>query len=109
MIDLPPIEISPWVSGLFAVVAAIIAGLYGWNRYKTSQKNPPPPTWPEIWDRLDAQDTRLGAQEEKIEVLISVVHTVAAQWPLGHPRPIFTRDQVNVLNGSMPDQWKPGD
>lgn len=59
-----------WITdlgGLWAAVAAgvlLIVGAVLARRY--AKKHPAPPTWPEMWKRMDEQDGRIDALEKQL-------------------------------------------
>jgi hypothetical protein len=92
-------ELVPWLPLITAVVVAVIGGAYGlWNKGKTR-----PPTWPEMWERMEAQDKRLNAAAR-------IIRSISEQWPEGHPAPTIAPSDVKELEGedTIPVKWLTG-
>lgn len=92
-----------WAPFALAIVAACAAGLWAlYNRRdgeKAARTNPLPPTWPEMWARIDAQDQRIEKLERQLveadELYDEVIHHVRTL-EAGYPDP----------PGPPPRPWK---
>lgn len=94
--------ISYGISGLFILLAAIYSGRNALRNRREDRRaastNSIPPTWPEVW-------ARMNDLEEKNTALINVIEDLIKQWPKSEPRPRFDRADVNVLSGTIPSEW----
>lgn len=96
-----------------AVVGALLTGGYAMlNRHgseRSAARMLKPPTWPEMWSHMQAQDARIDALEERAEnrdrAITNILHALANQWPVGAPPPVFDPADLDVLGDTMPSQW----
>lgn len=99
----------PWIAPAAVVVAAIAAGVFALINRQRAEKVPLPPTWPEMYARMDAQDKRIDDLEKRIEArdraFASVLTDLAAQWPRDH-RPKLKRADLDVLADTIPASWR---
>jgi hypothetical protein len=93
-------DLTPWLPSIItAIVVALIGGFYGWRKYRTRFTQSVPPTWPEVWTRLDEQD-------KKIAALVSVLETVADEWPSNVKGPVFDPKDLLILQDAVPRKWR---
>lgn len=96
-----------------AIGGAIVVGIFRLVERVRGERKPAPPTWPEMWARIDAQRARIDAQDERIEAMdernrqrdqavLSILNTVAESWPRDAPKPEFDADAIGVLADTLP-------
>ncbi len=89
-----------------AICGGIIVGIFRLVERFRGEKQPPPPTWPEMWAQIKAQDERIDLLEERIRVrdqaFLSLVSTFAESWPSDVPRPEFDPNAITVLEDTLP-------
>lgn len=94
------------ISGLCLVLAAIVAGRYTVKNRRdaalAASKSPLPPTWPEMWERMDNLEERMKVRDTAFGNILTVI---AAAWPKGTPRPIFDQADLDALADTLPSQW----
>lgn len=112
-----PIDTSGLIPWLPPIIVAIIMVTGGgiWaivNRRggdKTRLKVPPPPTWPEMWARMEAQDSKIEQLESRIEVrdraFTNILADAAKQWPKDAPGPTFDQADLDALGDTIPASW----
>lgn len=93
-------EVAQWFATWWPIWSPIALLLLGglitfataaWNRRggeRAARRNPLPPTWPEMWARIDAQDQKIDALEARIAIdqkekaeIIRHVKTLEAGYP----------------------------
>jgi hypothetical protein len=92
-----------------AIGGAIVVGIFRLVEHLRGERRPAPPTWPEMWARIDAQDARLEAMEEhnreRDQAVLSILTTVAESWPRDAPKPEFDADAIGVLADTLPSWY----
>ena len=76
---------------------------------KARERVPLPPTWPEMWARMEAQDKKIEAMEQRVEArdraFTSVLADAARQWPKDAEGPYFDKAAIEILADTMPIAW----
>lgn len=111
----------PIVLGVLGTVGAGIWALI--NRLgseKFRQRALPPPTWPDMWKRMEEQRVRMDEQTDRIKALedereeravrdraiTNILMSIARQWPPEHPPPVLDSDDLDILGeDTVPAQW----
>ena len=74
-----------WSPIVLLILGAITTGIItAWNRRggeKVARRSPLPPTWPEMWARIDDLEKRLEAVEAERDEIIAHVKTLEAGYP----------------------------
>jgi len=98
--DLPTLsDVLPVIGGI--AIAVVGGGMAIWSRWggdRARARQPLPPTWPEMWERMDKQD-------EKIAALTRIVVAAADQWPTDVAGPVFQEADLAVLEETLPAKW----
>lgn len=108
-------QFLPWAPLAGVILAAVIGGIvtlvvkFGGDG--KARKVPVPPTWPEMWARMDAlereQEELRNRMTERDAAFIQILHAVQQQWPLGYPVPVLPEDALEVLSDTIPKHWLP--
>lgn len=95
--------------GIPAVAVTFAAVVAGWftikNRReadKATSTNSVPPTWPEIWERMDALEKRITVRDIAFG---NILEAIAKQWPKNTPRPTFNQADLDALSDTIPSEW----
>ena len=114
-----PLVVGVLLSSLGAVWAFL--NRKGTQRHEARTLHPP--TWPEVWARMAAQDVRIETQEarleeqgEKIATLTTgfvnqtsaikrLLHSIAKQWPKGASLPVIDEVDEHLLGETLPVEW----
>jgi hypothetical protein len=105
--------VPSWIIALTPLWAAIgggiVVGIFRLVEHLRGERRPAPPTWPEMWARIDAQDARIEAMEEhnreRDQAVLSILTTVAESWPRDAPKPEFDQDAIGVLADTLPSWY----
>lgn len=102
---------SPLIGGI--VVAAIGASVSLWVKFggdKRAAKVPNPPTWPEMWARMDAleaeQEELRRHMDQRDAAFIEILYAIQRQWPEGYPAPVLPSEALDLLADTIPPQWQ---
>lgn len=111
------------VGAVLSVLSAVWAFLNRKGTERHEKRTLRPPTWPEVWSRMENQDARIEAQDEKLEqqaqdigalqqrfsdqtnAIKRLLRSIAVQWPKGFPPPVLDQHDVDALGDTMPRQW----
>ena len=107
-----PITIGLILGGAGGVWA--ILNRRGGQRF--AAKHPAPPTWPEMWARMEAQEKRIDGLEKLIvdkdrtsqardRAFANILLAASRQWPANAPGPIFDTRDTDVLGDTVPAEW----
>lgn len=92
-------DLLPTLGGIaIALVAGSLAAWSRWGGDRNRARQPLPPTWPEMWARMDLQD-------EKIAALTRIVVAAADQWPTEAAGPVFQESDLTILEDTLPAVW----
>lgn len=99
-----------WLIVVIPLGGVIAAGVLAWLRLAWSKRHtenvPLPPTWPQMWERMEAQDDRIESLEERIKVrdqaFLSILTTLSESWPAHVPKPEFDAAALRVLEDTLP-------
>ena len=116
-----------WLPIIIGTVLASVGGIWAYINRRGGQRfqhrNPLPPTWPEMWARLDGYEKKLDQLEEDNKALRKMIEdkdrtsqirdraitnillAAATQWPAGAPGPKFNKRDTDVLGDTMPADW----
>lgn len=115
-----------FVGLLLSAVGALWAFLNRKGSESYDSRTLRPPTWPEVWARIDAQDARLEEQSQQIEdqseqietlkkefanqtgAIKRLLRSIAAQWPKGVAAPVLDQKDIDALSGVVPPHWLNG-
>lgn len=98
---------------LISVAGTSFAGAWAFINRKGTEKNEArtlhPPTWPEMWEHMKAQDARIDSLERNFNTrsaaITNILRAVVAQWPKGTPAPSFDQADLDALGDTVPSQW----
>jgi hypothetical protein len=99
-----------WITSLGPLWASIATGLLLWAGQAISRrwgkKHPETPTWPEIWDRIEAQDKRIEALEhqdkKKTRVFAGILTRLLEQWPEEQLPRFQDEEELDFLRETIP-------
>lgn len=101
-----PDFITYGVPAVCLVAAAVVAGRYTIKNRRegdaAARRNSVPPTWPEMWARMDALETRIAVRDTAFS---NILESIAQQWPAGAPRPTFNQSDIDALSDTIPSEW----
>jgi hypothetical protein len=101
----------PTISGLLVAAAGGVFAL--WARFggdkaarRAALKNPLPPTWPEMWNRITSLETTVETMRNEKRAMANVLRDASEQWPVDVPGPVFDPDDIAALDDTMPSDWR---
>lgn len=95
--------IATIISALIALAAAIYAGRAARRNRREQEeyaaRTPTPPTTQQVWERLDMMDRKMAAVSR-------ILREAAEQWPRDMPGPTFRKADLDLLDETLPPQWR---
>lgn len=95
-------ELVPYLPLIAGVAVALIAGAFAVYQRVRGEKRQLPPTWPEMWARMDALELRVAARDK---AFANILQAAADQWPKEIPGPVFDDADIEILEDTIPSQW----
>lgn len=106
-----------WITSLGPLWASIATGLLLWAGQAVSRrwgkKHPTTPTWPEIWERMNQQESHMREQESRIDALESqalkerrvfggILTRLLEKWPADELPEFHDQEELEFLRTTIP-------
>lgn len=107
-------ENLPWLLPVMggiavAIITGIVTLVVKFGGDSKSRKVPIPPTWPEMWARMDALETEQEElrkhMSERDRAFVQILHALQQQWPSSLPVPVLPEEALEVLSDTIPKSW----